>query len=83
MDEPADLRQQQARIWGAGDYRPVGRLLAPAAERLVDAAGMVAGQRVLDLGVGSGEQARVTTRTFRLVLTAMMDHERVRVSLVA
>ena len=43
--------------WGDGDYARTARALAPAAEVLLDAASATAGQRVLDVGCGTGNVA--------------------------
>lgn len=51
-----DFKQAQRLSWGRGDYVPVGRVLEPAA-RIVDAADVRPGQRVLDVGTGSGSVA--------------------------
>jgi ubiquinone/menaquinone biosynthesis C-methylase UbiE len=40
--------------WGDGDYARTARVLAPAAEALLDAAGISVGQRVLDVACGTG-----------------------------
>jgi ubiquinone/menaquinone biosynthesis C-methylase UbiE len=45
--------------WGDGDYARTAALLAPAAEVLVDAAGVVAGDRVLDVACGTGNAALI------------------------
>lgn len=55
--EPAQYKDAQRQVWEDGDYRPVGRLLEPAARALVEAAGVTAGQRVLDVATGSGSVA--------------------------
>ncbi|WP_052668037.1 class I SAM-dependent methyltransferase [Nitriliruptor alkaliphilus] len=47
----------QRQVWSEGDYRPVGRLLEPAADLLVQAAGVAAGQRILDVATGAGSVA--------------------------
>lgn len=51
------FRQTQRRTWEEGDYRPVGRLLLPAARALVGRAGVASGDRVLDVATGSGNVA--------------------------
>ena len=43
--------------WGDGDYARTARALEPAAEVLLDAASATAGQRVLDVGCGTGNVA--------------------------
>lgn len=58
----AEFKSTQRRIWSAGDYRQVGRTLVSAAERLVAAAGVSAGDRVLDVGTGSGSVAVFAAR---------------------
>jgi ubiquinone/menaquinone biosynthesis C-methylase UbiE len=57
MDELAAMKERQTEVWSDGDYRPVGRMLAAGAGALVEAAGVGADQRVLDVGVGSGSVA--------------------------
>lgn len=62
MGELEQFKARQAELWGQGDYRPVGELLAPGAEALVEAAGVAPGQRVLDIGVGTGNVALAAAR---------------------
>lgn len=45
--------------WGDGDYARTAAVLAPAAEVLVDAAGVGPGARVLDVACGTGNAALV------------------------
>lgn len=52
-----ELKKAHRQAWAQGDYRPVGRVLEPAARILVDRARVSAGQRVLDVATGSGSVA--------------------------
>ena len=45
--------------WGDGDYEPTADALRPAATRLVEAAGVAAGQHVADIGCGTGNVALI------------------------
>lgn len=49
--------KRAAPDWGVGNYERTADLLLPAAEVLVDAAELRAGERVLDLGSGTGNAA--------------------------
>lgn len=46
-------------VWGLGEYHRVAERLLPAAEVLADAAGVAAGQRVLDVAAGTGNVSAV------------------------
>jgi 2-polyprenyl-3-methyl-5-hydroxy-6-metoxy-1,4-benzoquinol methylase len=46
-----------ADLWALGDYHRVAVTLWPAARELVRAAGIAAGQRVLDVAAGTGNVA--------------------------
>ena len=54
---PADveLKARHRRMWASGDYPSmVETFLTPLGPRLVEASGIQAGQRVLDVGAGTG-----------------------------
>lgn len=53
----AGFKQTQRRIWSSGDYPDVAHLIESAAEHLVKAADVQAGQDVLDVATGSGNVA--------------------------
>ena len=44
-------------VWGLGEYERVAQRIAPAAEALVEAAGVGPGTRVLDVAAGTGNVA--------------------------
>lgn len=48
------VRKANCDLYESGDYRGLSAALRPAAEELVAAAGIAAGQRVLDVGAGDG-----------------------------
>lgn len=55
---PPDLKARHRAMWASGDYPAVAReLIAPLGARLVRAAGVGAGTRVLDVAAGSGNAA--------------------------
>jgi ubiquinone/menaquinone biosynthesis C-methylase UbiE len=56
------VKQRHARIWGMGDYRPLSRILEPAAGALCDACAVSAGQEVLDIAAGDGNFALAAAR---------------------
>jgi SAM-dependent methyltransferase len=71
------------RPWTIGDYPVVARHLLPISVQLVEAVGIRAGDRVLDVGVGTGntaiEAARLGARVTGIDLTpAQIDRARAR-----
>lgn len=55
---PMTLKQRQRAMWALGDYPAVAEQVIPAlGHRLVQACGVVPGQRVLDVAAGSGNAA--------------------------
>jgi ubiquinone/menaquinone biosynthesis C-methylase UbiE len=58
------IKERQRTGWEAGDYPRVGNTLQLMAERLVEAAGVRAGQRVLDVACGQGNAAIAAARRF-------------------
>ena len=63
--EPAalsELTTRQRQVWSSGDYSVIGSYLHFVSERLVDAADLHAGWRVLDVATGSGNAAIAAAR---------------------
>ena len=54
--------KQRQQAWASGDYHAVAAKIAVVAERLVDAADIHAGWRVLDVATGSGNAAIAAAR---------------------
>ncbi|MFC8921434.1 class I SAM-dependent methyltransferase [Cellulosimicrobium sp. NPDC057127] len=53
----SDLKARHRAMWAAGDYPAVAEVVRPLGEDLVAACGVSAGQRVLDVGAGTGNAA--------------------------
>jgi SAM-dependent methyltransferase len=58
----AAIKERQQQMWASGDYSAVAARIHPIAERLCEAAHMVAGDRVLDVATGSGNAAIAAAR---------------------
>lgn len=58
----AAVKGRQRQTWASGDYSAVAARVVPMAEKLVEAADLQAGQRVLDVACGSGNAALAAAR---------------------
>ena len=58
------IKKNQRAGWETGDYPRVGNTLQLMAERLMEAADVRAGQRVLDVACGQGNAALAAARRF-------------------
>jgi ubiquinone/menaquinone biosynthesis C-methylase UbiE len=56
------VKQRQQQAWASGDFHVVAARITLVAERLVDAADLHAGWRVLDVATGSGNAAIAAAR---------------------
>src|SRR5438128_2555688 len=64
MSDDAELKAKHAKMWATGDYPTmVETFLLPLGPRLVAAAGIGAGQRVLDVAAGTGNASLVAAAT--------------------
>lgn len=71
--EDLERRRTESRaMWSAGHYPMISAHLQPAAARLVEAAGVGAGDRVLDVGTGAGGVALQAAR--RGAVVTGIDH---------
>ena len=66
LDAPAPdlaaVKERQQQAWASGDFHVVAARITLVAERLVDAADLRAGWRVLDVATGSGNAAIAAAR---------------------
>jgi ubiquinone/menaquinone biosynthesis C-methylase UbiE len=60
----AAIKNQQQQTWATGDYAMIGTTLVIMAEQLCEAAGLRAGQSVLDVATGHGNAALAAARRF-------------------
>lgn len=79
----AAVKARQQAAWTSGDYHAVAALVVPIAERLVQAADLPAGARVLDVATGSGNAALAAARCATEVtgldyVPALLERGRVR-----
>jgi SAM-dependent methyltransferase len=58
----AAVKGRQRQTWASGDYSAVAARIVPMAEKLVEAADLQAGQRVLDVACGNGNATLAAAR---------------------
>jgi len=54
---PATIKDRDRQLWASGSYARSAELVLPLAEELVGLAGISPGERVLDVGCGTGNAA--------------------------
>ncbi|WIM94660.1 methyltransferase domain-containing protein [Actinoplanes oblitus] len=74
-----ELKSKHRAMWASGDYPAVADLVAPLGPALVEAAGIGPGQRVLDVGAGTGNAALPAARTGADVTASDLTPELLRV----
>ena len=79
----AAVKSRQQQAWAAGNYAAVAARIVSIAERLVDAAELDAGSRVLDVATGSGNAAIAAARSGCAVtgvdyVPELLEHGRAR-----
>ena len=57
MSDAGEVKARTRAVWALGDYAPIAAMLRPAAQDLLDACAISAGQEVLDVGAGTGNLA--------------------------
>jgi SAM-dependent methyltransferase len=56
------VKKRSAHVWGLGDYARLAEMLESAAQSLVDACAVSAGQEILDVAAGNGNFAVLAAR---------------------
>jgi ubiquinone/menaquinone biosynthesis C-methylase UbiE len=57
-----ELRDKQQKVWSSGDYNKIAAITVPVSEHLVEHAGVMPGERVLDVATGTGHVALAAAR---------------------
>jgi SAM-dependent methyltransferase len=71
-----ELKERHRKMWALGDYAGMARdFLLPLGERLVDGAAVAAGDRVLDIGAGTGNAAIAAARRGAQVIASDLTPE--------
>lgn len=69
------LKQAHRRTWASGDYPLIAELVSDVGERVVERAGIEAGQQVLDVAAGSGNAAIPAARLAAHVIATDLTPE--------
>ncbi|MGH3659600.1 MAG: class I SAM-dependent methyltransferase, partial [Micromonosporaceae bacterium] len=76
IDADRELKAKHRAMWALGDYHAVARdVIAATGPALVRAAGITAGQRVLDVGAGSGNASVPAVATGATVVASDLTPE--------
>jgi SAM-dependent methyltransferase len=57
VSDAGEVKARTRAVWAMGDYAPIADILRPAAQDLLDACAISAGQEVLDVAAGTGNLA--------------------------
>jgi 2-polyprenyl-6-hydroxyphenyl methylase/3-demethylubiquinone-9 3-methyltransferase len=72
-----EVKARTRAVWAMGEYEPIADMLRPAAQDLLDACAISAGQEVLDVGAGTGNLALLAAEEGASVVAADLTPEMV------
>ena len=72
-----EAKARTRAVWAMGDYDPVANMLLPAAQDLLDACAVSAGQEMLDVGAGTGNLALLAAEEGASVVASDLTPEMV------
>ncbi len=77
MSDAGEVKARTRAVWALGDYDPIAEMLLPAAQDLLDACAISAGQEVLDVGAGTGNLALLAAEEGASVVASDLTPEMV------
>jgi ubiquinone/menaquinone biosynthesis C-methylase UbiE len=77
VSDAGELKARTRAVWAMGDYAPIADMLRPAAQDLLDACAISAGQEVLDVGAGTGNMALLAAEEGAAVVASDLTPEMV------
>jgi SAM-dependent methyltransferase len=77
VSDAGDVKARTRAVWAMGDYAPIADMLRPAAQDLLDACAISAGQEVLDVAAGTGNLALLAAEEGAAVVASDLTPEMV------
>jgi SAM-dependent methyltransferase len=77
VSDAGEVKARTRAMWALGDYDPIAEMRRPAAQDLLDACAISAGQEVLDVGAGTGNLALLAAEEGASVVASDLTPEMV------
>jgi SAM-dependent methyltransferase len=77
VSDAGEVKARTRAVWAMGDYDPIADMLRPAAQDLIDACAISAGQEVLDVAAGTGNLALLAAEEGASVVASDLTPEMV------
>lgn len=75
MTDVSEVKDRMRFVWAQGNYPEVAKILAPAAEAIVEACGIGPGMQVLDVAAGDGNAAVAAAKRGATVIASDLTPE--------